>query len=210
MHSKPTFLVADNDSEGMLSIHTQLQQKFTCTFAYPHSIEKTEEMIRQEHFNILFYDLNFSEETDCIDALKKLHQLNPKTTIIPLIPMGMLHRIKELRTLQHCIHITKPIDLTEITITIHRVLETNSLRHLEEIPTEPDILIEAPKVNWLKGYINFKEVIDEFENTLITQALRITEGNKKAAASILTLKRTTLLEKIKKKGLHNNWREPKD
>ncbi len=49
--------------------------------------------------------------------------------------------------------------------------------------------------------VDFNSLIEEFENQLIIQALERTKGNKKAAAELLNLNRTTLVEKIKKKGL---------
>jgi transcriptional regulator with PAS, ATPase and Fis domain len=49
--------------------------------------------------------------------------------------------------------------------------------------------------------VDFNALIEEFENQLIIQALDRTNGNKKAAAELLNLNRTTLVEKIKKKGL---------
>ncbi len=49
--------------------------------------------------------------------------------------------------------------------------------------------------------LDFNAVVEEFENGLILQALERTGGNKKAAARLLNLNRTTLVEKIKKKGL---------
>jgi DNA-binding NtrC family response regulator len=49
--------------------------------------------------------------------------------------------------------------------------------------------------------VDFNGLIDSYENKLITQALNQTQGNKKAAAKLLGLNRTTLVEKIKKKGL---------
>ncbi|MFN8388987.1 MAG: sigma-54 dependent transcriptional regulator [Bdellovibrionota bacterium] len=49
--------------------------------------------------------------------------------------------------------------------------------------------------------LDFNQVVEQFENTLILQALERTQGNKKAAARLLNLNRTTLVEKIKKKGL---------
>jgi DNA-binding NtrC family response regulator len=49
--------------------------------------------------------------------------------------------------------------------------------------------------------IDFNSLVEEFENTLILQALQKTKGNKKAAAKLLNLNRTTLVEKIKKKNL---------
>lgn len=49
--------------------------------------------------------------------------------------------------------------------------------------------------------VDFNALIDEYENQLIATALNQTGGNKKAAAKLLGLNRTTLVEKIKKKGL---------
>ncbi|MCC6933493.1 MAG: sigma-54-dependent Fis family transcriptional regulator [Deltaproteobacteria bacterium] len=49
--------------------------------------------------------------------------------------------------------------------------------------------------------VDFNALVDGFENSLIIQALERTNGNKKAAARLLNLNRTTLVEKIKKKGL---------
>lgn len=51
--------------------------------------------------------------------------------------------------------------------------------------------------------IDFNAVVEQFENNLIIQALARTGGNKKAAAKLLNLNRTTLVEKIKKKGLES-------
>ena len=49
--------------------------------------------------------------------------------------------------------------------------------------------------------LSFKQVVDDFESELIRQALEQTHWNKNRAAQLLGLNRTTLLEKIKKKGL---------
>jgi DNA-binding NtrC family response regulator len=49
--------------------------------------------------------------------------------------------------------------------------------------------------------IPFNDVVDDFETQLILQALEQTHWNKQRAAQLLGLNRTTLLEKIKKKGL---------
>lgn len=52
--------------------------------------------------------------------------------------------------------------------------------------------------------LDFNLLINNFENKLISMALKKTNGNKKAAARLLNLNRTTLVEKIKKKGLASN------
>ena len=49
--------------------------------------------------------------------------------------------------------------------------------------------------------ICLNSAVEEFENNLIMQALSRSGGNKKEAALLLNLKRTTLIEKLKKKNL---------
>ncbi len=51
--------------------------------------------------------------------------------------------------------------------------------------------------------LDFNMLVEKFETKLITMALNRTQGNKKAAARLLNLNRTTLVEKIKKKGLES-------
>ncbi len=68
-------------------------------------------------------------------------------------------------------------------------------------PLPPD---EQP-ITFAHGPVDFNELINGFETELILTAMRYTDGNKKEAARLLCLKRTTLLEKIKKKGLEGNW-----
>lgn len=60
---------------------------------------------------------------------------------------------------------------------------------------------------WPESGIDFNALVNDFETQLIIQALKMTQGNKKEAARLLNLKRTTLLEKIKKKELVENWSE---
>lgn len=52
-----------------------------------------------------------------------------------------------------------------------------------------------------EGGVCLNSAVDQFENNLILQALARTGGNKKEAALLLNLKRTTLIEKLKKKNL---------
>ena len=54
---------------------------------------------------------------------------------------------------------------------------------------------------WPESGVDFNALVNDFETQLIIQALKMTQGNKKEAARLLNLKRTTLLEKIKKKEL---------
>jgi len=65
----------------------------------------------------------------------------------------------------------------------------------------------TPSVSFDSGPINFNQLINEFETELIIEALKFTAGNKKEASRMLGLKRTTLLEKIKKKNIEGRWED---
>ena len=70
-------------------------------------------------------------------------------------------------------------------------VEINNREALNYVP-----FIEIPEEG-----INFQNVVTDMERELILQSLRKTNGNKKLAAKLLNLKRTTLIEKIKRIGL---------
>ncbi|HIF91952.1 MAG TPA: sigma-54-dependent Fis family transcriptional regulator [Myxococcales bacterium] len=74
---------------------------------------------------------------------------------------------------------------------------------LEDLPAhimaEPKIQGSAPRVP--SSGLDFNTVVGHFESDLIKQALEHTHWNKNRAAGLLGLNRTTLLEKIKKRGI---------
>ena len=101
-----------------------------------------------------------------------------------------------------------PGNVRELENVVERLAvlaETNSVQladlpeHIQQGSSDCQILetIEEMPANGL----DFKVLVDQFENKLILMALGQTNGNKKAAAELLHLNRTTLVEKIKKKGL---------
>jgi len=69
----------------------------------------------------------------------------------------------------------------------------------------PVQMIAAPYVEIPDEGINFQDVVTDMERELILQSLRRTNGNKKLAAKLLSLKRTTLIEKIKRIGLNEQF-----
>jgi two-component system response regulator PilR (NtrC family) len=57
-------------------------------------------------------------------------------------------------------------------------------------------LFELPEVG-----VDLKQILSDIEDSLIRQAMNRTRGNKNQASKLLTLNRTTLIEKMKKKNL---------
>ena len=56
--------------------------------------------------------------------------------------------------------------------------------------------------------VNFNTMISDLEKQLILQSLEVARGNKKRAASLLHLKRTTFVEKLRRMGVESTAGEP--
>ena len=76
---------------------------------------------------------------------------------------------------------------------------------MDQAASQPSQQATTQHIAWDNGTVDFNVLINDFETQLIVQALKLTEGNKKEAARLLNLKRTTLLEKIKKKDIDGDW-----
>lgn len=69
-------------------------------------------------------------------------------------------------------------------------------------PQEEDVQqSQEYSVSMDEGGVDFNLLVNRFENQLILQALNLTGGNKREAAKLLNLKRTTLIEKLKRKNI---------
>ncbi|MEI6079363.1 MAG: sigma-54 dependent transcriptional regulator [bacterium] len=64
--------------------------------------------------------------------------------------------------------------------------------------------VSLPRLVMPEAGINLNDVVRDFEEDLIMQALTRTNWNKNRAAKLLKLNRTTLVEKLRKKGLINS------
>ncbi len=69
----------------------------------------------------------------------------------------------------------------------------------KEEPQDDMIDFADEQVTFNSEGIDFNSTVSRFENKLIHHALTLTGGNKREAAKLLNLKRTTLIEKIKRK-----------
>ncbi len=81
---------------------------------------------------------------------------------------------------------------------------------LEDLPREVTAVggarsgpqVTAPELS--AAGLSLRDVVDSFESDLILQALEKSHWNKNQASKLLGLNRTTLVEKIKKKGLEDD------
>ncbi len=99
------------------------------------------------------------------------------------------------------LHRGKKVTIKELPEKYRCEVAESETEALVETETTRNILIDPPEVQWTEGIVDFNQLISDFEDRLILEALERSAGNKKEAARLLNLKRTTLIEKIKKKGL---------
>jgi DNA-binding NtrC family response regulator len=64
-----------------------------------------------------------------------------------------------------------------------------------------------PSIDFPDDGIHFNTMISDLEKQLILQSLQITRGNKKRAASLLHLKRTTFVEKLRRMGMDSIYED---
>ncbi len=84
------------------------------------------------------------------------------------------------------------------TVGLEDLPEKYQQGRLDEVPEKIADFADEQIVFDSAG-IDFNATVSRFENKLIHHALTLTGGNKREAAKLLNLKRTTLIEKIKRK-----------
>jgi len=100
-----------------------------------------------------------------------------------------------------------PGNIRELENLIERltIIKSKGVIGVEDLPKQysKNKAVDAKTIaiNFPEGGVDFNSMVDDFENQIILQALAKTGWNKNQAALLLRLNRTTLIEKIKKKGL---------
>lgn len=99
------------------------------------------------------------------------------------------------------------------------IVKSSGLIDVNDLPRQfyknTEVNRQSESIDFPESGIDFNSVVGDFEDKLILKALELTGWNKNQAAHLLRLNRTTLVEKIKKKGLvqpesdssseHNNY-----
>lgn len=121
------FIVADNNTTGILRLHENLIKDFSPNLRYTHNIEQLEEEITCNESAILFYDIDFLGSDNAINVLSEIRYQVPRLTILPIVSPKNAALIPQLISLQLFFYITAPLDYKDIKTIISRALETISL-----------------------------------------------------------------------------------
>ena len=98
-----------------------------------------------------------------------------------------------------------PGNIRELENLVERlcVLKTKGRVELEDLPRryKKTLSLKLSDFHLSDRDIDFKRDVEQFENNLIINALEKTNWNRNQAANVLKINRTTLIEKMKKKGI---------
>jgi two-component system response regulator AtoC len=128
-----------------------------------------------------------------LEQFTQTHGMEPKTLAADVIKALMAYSWPgNVRQLENIIERMVALTGARTSISVEDIPNEIANRADELVPR----IIEIPDEG-----INFQNVVTGMERDLIVQSLQKTGGNKKLAAELLNLKRTTLIEKIKRIGL---------
>ena len=132
------------------------------------------------------------------------------------IPLLVQHFLKKMSknnislsevALNSLCHYSWPGNIRELENLIERLCVFKDQGEIQESDLPEKYLCKKPVIKPLESIeipkqgLDFNSAVTAYENTLLIKALKKTNWNKRRAALLLNLNRTTLLEKIKKKGL---------
>jgi len=107
--------------------------------------------------------------------------------------------VREIENLMERLVILKGVGAIELGDLPYRVFQ----KYAESRPQGTGAMSdwEFPRMVLPEKGLDLKEIVDAFENHLVDQALSRTGGNKNRASELLQMNRTTLVEKLRKRGM---------
>jgi DNA-binding NtrC family response regulator len=107
--------------------------------------------------------------------------------------------VRELENLMERLVILKGQGSVDLSDLPHRIFQKHAENRSDEIGSASEW--GFPKMVLPHMGLNLKAIVTAFENHLVDQALSRTNGNKNRASELLNMNRTTLVEKLRKRGM---------
>ena len=226
-------LIASRSTGESRVLAASIQSEFDCRIEQVRTNRELHDRLETGRPEILFVDAVRSEDQFGLQVVAGLRGAYPDLLIIPLIPTDRRILLRDSLAHKLYLYLHTPIEPAEAIMTLSLAREhlNNQAIQGEEAREEssrsahagstetrrqtPGIgnlsktgeISRLTRIDWSDGQVDFRALINSFEIQLIVEAMEISEGNKMKAARLLKLKRTTLLEKIKKKNLNAFWED---
>lgn len=154
--------------------------------------------LRQRKEDILLL-ANYFLKKFCTQNNKKIFRLEKKVEQA-LINYSWPGNVRELENLMERLSILCDNETVTLEDLPSKILNNSIYRDNTKIKSTVFEEFTYPTLDTLKKLnMNLKQLLEEIENRLIVEALEKSKGVKNRAAQLLGLKRTTLIEKLKKK-----------
>jgi DNA-binding NtrC family response regulator len=193
--TKPHILLVDGEDSLRFSIAENLTCEGFEVEAAANAEEATEKLTRTA-YDVVVTDLMLAGKSG-VALLEETLVRSPETIVIMMGCHATIETVVDAMKKGAYDYVNKPSKLYELPTMIRKGLKESRPRQTQV--RDKYCFVELPEEG-----IDFQNVVSGMERELIAQSLRRTNGNKKLAAKLLSLKRTTLIEKIKRIGLRED------
>ncbi|MCB2146672.1 MAG: sigma-54 dependent transcriptional regulator [Deltaproteobacteria bacterium] len=121
-----------DDDQQILSIVEQFLNRCGFNVTTEPSGQKAIEMVRENHFSVVFTDLNMPEISG-MELLKQIKTISPETEVIIVSGYGTIETAIEAMKLGSYDFLQKPINFNRFKILIDRIIEKQKLKEENQL-----------------------------------------------------------------------------
>lgn len=183
-------LIVDDDPHLLESLGVVFSGMYNVFFAL--SAEDAGRILQYESINVVLLDV-ILPGVNGVEFLSSLRTSHPDLPVVMLSGAPSIHPVLEALELGARDYIRKPFDITELRLVVRRALESADLE--QRVKELEEKLASGPEPDRNKP---LKTAVEEYERTLIKDALRRTGGVQTRAAADLGTTRRILRYRIEK------------
>lgn len=190
-------LIVDDDQHLLESLRVVFSGLYTVSTAL--SAEDAEVLLRVKQFDAILLDVILPGISG-VDFLQTVRKAHPQLPVVMISGAPSIKPVMKALELGASDFIRKPYDIDELRIVVARALHLSDLKH--QVAGLERELARRPFVAEPDGR-PLKEVLEDFERTLIEKALQRADGVQTRAAQVLGTTRRILRYRIDKLKIHS-------
>lgn len=186
-------LMAGDDAQTRAALEAGLRAEGYAVDAASSACEALD-LARRQNYAICLVDFG---DGDGFETLAQIRHLRPHCFLIALTACGSLDPSISAAKMEALEYAPKPCSPADISTRVKRIIQLQNLRR-ENAALREQLARQAEPG---ETQISAGMTLNEMEKVLIAATIQHTQGNIKAAASVLGIDRSTLYEKIKRYGI---------